>query len=62
MPNQTDDQGLFNALSRAFQDKRMSKSDARKIFDKVEEKHMKFQRQLQASELSVADKQRVYNL
>lgn len=56
------DTELFESLSKAFNETKISNNDAQEIFKNVEKKHMEFQRQLQASELSSEDKKRVYNL
>lgn len=61
MPNQHE-QDLFGALSKAFNEKTITPSEAKRIFDRVEEQHKAFQKQLQASIPSQSDRQRVYNL
>ena len=62
MLSQEYDTELFESLSKAFNETKISNNDAQEIFKNVEKKHMEFQRQLQASELSSEDKKRVYNL
>ena len=62
MLSQEYDTKLFESLSKALNETTISNNDAQEIFKNVEKKHMEFQRQLQASELSSEDKKRVYNL